>query len=102
MASARIDFNTVAAILFVVFAVALFVIVPHQIDKPLIVLAPDENGLEATLFPRLVAAGFLVLGIWFFFKSLGLRERNRLRDLNRSAVFNVVVTLAAMAVYGPA
>jgi putative tricarboxylic transport membrane protein len=99
---ARFNFNTVAAATFVALSVVLFVIIPHQIDKPLIVLAQDENSLEASLFPRLVAAAFLILGVWFFFRTFSLREVNGLRSLDRSAVVNVVVTLVAMAVYVPA
>lgn len=96
----RANFNTVAAIVFVAFAVVLFLIIPHQIDKPLIALAEDENGLNASLFPNLVAAGCLLLGIRFFFKSFSIDQRNELRDLDREAIVNVVVTIVAMAVYG--
>ena len=99
---ANVNFNTVAAAAFVVLSVVLFVIIPHQIDEPLIALGQDENSLEASLFPGIVAAGFLILGMWFFVKSFSLGEANNLRSLERSAVINVVVTLAAMAVYGPA
>ena len=101
MRMANINFNTVAAAAFVALSVILFLIIPHQIDKPLIALGQDENSLEATLFPRFVAAGFLVLGVWFFVRSFSLAEQNQLTALDRSAVTNVVVTLVAMAIYGP-
>ena len=101
MRMANVNFNTIAAAAFVALAVILFLIIPYQIDKPLIVLGVDENSLEATLFPRFVAAGFLVLGVWFFFRSFALTEENQLKTLDRSALTNVVVTLVAMAIYGP-
>lgn len=97
--SIRLNFNRVAAIVFVVLAVTLFLIIPHQIDKPLIVLADAGSTLSAELFPRLVASAFLVLGIWFFFRARTLDERNGFRDLDREAITNVSITFVAMALY---
>ena len=97
----RVNFNTVAAVSVIAFAIAMFVIIPHQIEKPIIVLAEDAMSLKASLFPQLVAAAFLVLGIWFFFKSFSLAETNRLRELSLPAAANVAITLVAMAIYAP-
>ena len=98
----KANFNTVAAVFFVVLAGVLFLIIPGQIEKPIIVLAEDAMSLEATVFPQLVAAGFLGLGIWFFFKSFSLTETNLLRELDRSALVNVGTTLVVMAIYAVA
>lgn len=97
----RANFNTAAAVFFVALSLIMFVIIPDQIDKPLIVLSEDEISLEATLFPQVVATGFLVLGAWFFVMSFALAERNKLRDLDRQAVTSVLITLAVMTAYGP-
>ncbi len=98
----KTNFNTVAALFFVVLAVVLFLIIPDQIEKPIIVLAEDAMSLNANVFPQLVAAGFLGLGIWFFVKSFSLAETNKLRELDRPALVNVGTTLVAMAIYAPA
>jgi hypothetical protein len=98
----KANFNTVAAVFFIVLAIVLFLIIPDQIEKPIIVLAEDAMSLNANAFPQLVAAIFLGLGIWFFFKSFSLDQTNQLRELDRSAVVNVGTTLVAMAIYGPA
>lgn len=97
----QVNFNTVAALAFIAFALILFVIIPSQIDEPILVLADDSSGIEPTLFPRLVASGFLIFGIWFLVRSLTLRQRNQLRDLDREAIVNVLTTLAVMAAYVP-
>ncbi len=60
-----------------------------------------RTAWRRAFFPRLVAAAFLILGVWFFFRSFSLREVNGLRSLDRGAIVNVVVTLVAMAVYVP-
>jgi hypothetical protein len=97
----RFNFNTVFGILFFVLSVVLFLIIPGQIEKPLVVFAANENELEPKLFPQLVAAGFGVLGLWLFFRSFSIRERNQVKDLDRGAIINVAVTLLIMAAYGP-
>ncbi len=94
----QFNFNTVAAVIFIVLAVVLFFIIPDQIDEPLIKIG-NQNKLSPELFPRMVAAGFFLLGIWLFFKSFSVRQHNELRDLDREAITNVVVTLAIMAGY---
>jgi hypothetical protein len=67
--SQRYNFNTVAAVVFIVMSGVLYVIIPSQIDKPLIVLGASQASLPPELFPQMMAVGILVLGIWLFFKS---------------------------------
>lgn len=100
-AARRFNFNTVSGILFAVLSVVLFLIIPDQIEKPLFVFEESENDLKPSLFPQLVAAGFGALGVWLFFKSFSVREENELKNLNRQAIANVLVTLLVMALYTP-
>ena len=95
------NFNTVFGILFVVLSGILFLIIPDQIEKPLIVFSANEHDLKPTLFPRLIAVGFGILGIWLFFRSFSVREDNELKNLDHEAITNVSVILLAMAAYVP-
>lgn len=95
----RINFNTVAALLFVALSGVIFLIIPSQIDEPLIRLGASQSDLPPELFPQLVAAAFGLLGLWFLRNSFSLRQRNELRDLDRAAVVNVAATFAVMAIY---
>ena len=97
----RFNFNTVAAVFFITFAIALFLLIPTQIDKPWIVLGASQSSLPPELFPQVVAASFLILGIWLFVISFSLHQRNQLRDLDREAITNVGGTLVIMAAYVP-
>ncbi len=97
----RFNFNTVAAGFFITFAITLLLLIPTHIDKPLIVLPGSQSDLSAELFPQMVASSFLILGVWLFAKSFSIDQRNELRDLNREAITNVVVTLVIMAAYVP-
>lgn len=98
----KANFNTVAAVMFVGLSIVMFLIIPGQIEKPIIVLAEEADNLKAEFFPQLVAGAFLVLGIWFFFKSFSIDEQNGLLALDREALVNIATTLAAMAAYVPA
>lgn len=95
----RYNFNTVAALVFIVFGIVLFFITPYQVEKPAIVFGQSLNALDPTLFPRIVAIFLLGLGGWLFFESFSLRERNGFRDLNREAYVNVGVSIGAFTVY---
>lgn len=97
--SRKANFNVVAAFLFVAFAVALYVITPYQVEKPVVVFGQSLNALDPTLFPRVVAVGMFVSAIWFFIESFQLRERNGFRDLDREAYVNVAVSIVAFALY---
>lgn len=97
----QFNFNTVFGLLFVAFSIILFVIIPDQIEKPLIVFSMNETDLEPSLFPQIVAAGFGGLGIWLFFRSFTISEANKVKVLTRRQIVNVSVTLLAMTIYGP-
>ncbi len=99
---AQYNFNTIAAAIFIALSIALFLIIPHQIDKPLIQIASvGQTNLSPELFPRLGAGAMLVLGIWYFYMGFSLKEVNELLLLDREAVTNVAVTLFLMALYVP-
>ena len=93
------NFNTAAALCSIVLAIILLLIIPSQIDKPLINLGASQSNLAPEMFPQSVAVAFLLLGIWFFIKSFSIQQHNKLKDLDREAITNVAVTLAIMAAY---
>ena len=94
----RMNFNTVAAVIFIVLGVSLFLIIPSEIDKPLINLGgAGQSNLDAETFPQIVAGIFLLLGVWYLVASFSLHEHNDLRELDAEAVTNVVMTLLIMA-----
>ncbi len=95
------NFNTTAAALFIILAVALYFIIPHQIDKPMIVLGFSQSNLPPELFPQVVAVCFFGLGLWYFFKSFSIKQSNDLLKLDREAWTNVSVTLVMMGIYVP-
>lgn len=95
----KFNFNTISAILFILLGLAMFWIIPDAIDKPLIVLGASQSDLSAEQFPQVVAGWFVVLGIWFFIKSLSLRQVNSFKDLDSEAFINLAVTLLALAIY---
>lgn len=97
----RFNFNTVAAIIFIGLAIGLYLIIPYHIDKPLIQLSVGQFNLPPELFPQIVAATLLLLGVWLLIISFGIDQRNELRDLDKEAITNVTITLVMMAIYVP-
>ena len=77
----------------------IFLVIPGQIEKPLIIFGQSLNTLDPTLFPSIVALGFVVLGAWGFFRSFSINESNGLAKLDREACANVGITIVAMITY---
>lgn len=98
----KYNFNTVSAVVFIGLGIALFLIIPYQIDEPLIKLVSiGQVDLPVELFPQIIAAALVILGIWYFVKSFAIDQENELKNLNKEAITNVIVTLIMMAIYVP-
>ncbi len=101
VAEKKFNFNTIAAIIFIVGAVILYIFIPSQIDKPLIQLSTGQFNLPPELFPQIIAICMFLLGAWFLYKSRSLTEINELMNLDKEAIVNVTTTLVMMAIYVP-
>ena len=97
----KINFNTISAIIFIILGVILYLVIPSQIDKPLIQLAIGQFNLPPELFPQIMAVSMVILGSWFLYKSFFIDQVNELRNLDKEAITNVIVTLVMMAIYVP-
>ena len=97
----KINFNTVSAIIFIAIGIFLYIVIPSQIDKPLIQLAIGQFNLPPELFPKIMAVSMIILGSWFFYKSFLIVQVNELKNLDKEAITNVIVTLTMMAIYVP-
>ena len=95
----RFNFNTIAALAFVLLGIVLFVIIPQQVDRPTLLFGQPPSGLDPNLFPRLVAGAFVLLGVWFGLASGKLEETNGFAELDREAIINVSITLLVFLAY---
>ena len=96
----RFNFNTIAAFVFILLSIGLFLVIPYQIDKPLINIAGvGGSNLSAELFPKIVAASLFLLGIWYLMISFNIVQKNDLLELDREAVTNVLITFVLMGCY---
>jgi hypothetical protein len=77
----RFNFNTYAAIIFIVLWTVVFFIIPYQIQKPMLFMGRTLMGLKPTLFPRLATLTLIGLSIWFLIISLGIDEKNRFKEI---------------------
>jgi putative tricarboxylic transport membrane protein len=97
----KFNFNTVAAIIFIALGIFLYIVIPSQIDKPLIQLSTGQFNLPPELFPQIMAICMVILGGWFLLKSFSIDQINELKNLDKEAITNVTVTLVMMALYVP-
>ena len=95
----KVNFNTVTACLFFIFAIILLVIIPDQITKPKLLMGRSLMGLKPTLFPYIAATLLLLLSIWYFAISFGLKETNLFRELDRSGIISVTISLVVFLSY---
>ncbi len=95
----RLNFNCIAAAAFVGLGVALVLLIPSQIEKPLLILGQGSDGLDPALFPSVVAGALIVIGLWFLAAAFAMREVNGLRELDWEAWQNVGVSLVAFLAY---
>jgi hypothetical protein len=84
---------------FVGLGVFILLVIPEQIEKPLIIFGQSLNTLDPTLFPSIVAWGFILLGSWGVYGSFSIDETNDLTRLDQEAWFNVGITVVAMLAY---
>ena len=95
----KINFNTFAAIIFIVLWTVVFFIIPYQIQKPMLFMGRTLMGLKPTLFPRLATLTLIGLSIWFLIISLGIDEKNRFKDVAKAGYFRIIVSLVVFVAY---
>ena len=95
----RINYNTVTALIFIVFWTVMFFLVPYQIQKPKLFLGRSLMGLQPTLFPQLATLGLIGLNIWYLIISFRLQEKNLFKELKKENLFKVIASLVVFIAY---
>lgn len=95
----RINYNTVTALIFIVFWTVMFFLVPYQIQKPKLFLGRSLMGLQPTLFPQLATLGLIGLNIWYLIISFQLQEKNLFKELKKENLFKVIASLVVFIAY---
>jgi hypothetical protein len=90
----RFNFNIGCAIGVIALGIAIWVLTPTEVEEARPLFGQPPSGLDPHLFPRMIAAIFVILGVWYAIRSLTLDEENLLRKLNREAIVNTVVSFA--------
>ena len=95
----RLNFNCVVAAGFIALGIVLLAIIPTQIEKPLLLFGQASGGLDPKLFPSLVGAALIALGLWYLVAAFGTHETNGLRELDREGYLNVGGSLGVFLAY---
>jgi hypothetical protein len=95
----KINFNTFAAIIFIVLWTVVFFIIPYQIQKPMLFMGRSLMGLKPTLFPRLATLALIALSIWFLIISFRIDEKNGFKEVAKEGYFRIIVSLVVFVAY---
>lgn len=95
----RVGYNTVVALGCMALGVAVWLMIPYQVQEPPTIFGQNSSGISPKLFPRIAAIGFLLIGAIYFVASLRMDEPNPFRELPASAYLNLAVVLVAMVLY---
>lgn len=94
-----INFNTVLAASCVLFSIFLFAVIPSEVERPPVLFGVPAEGLDPAFFPNLVAACFMLAGLWYLYTSFSLNDVNGFRGLTRNNYISVAFTTVMFAVY---
>jgi putative tricarboxylic transport membrane protein len=93
------NFNFWSSLGFIAFSLFLLISIPYQIEKPRLIMGRSLTGLDPALFPRVAAAGMLLLSIAYLSQSRKLKEENSFRGVALSGYVNVAVTILVLSAY---
>lgn len=95
----RTNFNTVVAIVLMVFSIIVFILIPYEIEKPRLLMGRSLSGLTPSLFPRLSIVGLFILSVCYLVFSPKMEEKNLFKELQAKSLVRVLVTVAVFVIY---
>lgn len=91
--------DTWLAISTIMLGLAIWLLVPHQVDEPPSFFGQTNAGLDPKLFPQIAAAGFVIIGILYLVASFRMPGENHFRGLNSQTVVSLGIVLMIMIAY---
>lgn len=95
----RWNYDTVCALAFIALGIVLFVLVPYQVARPLMMFGQMASGLQPERFPQVVAAFLVGFGLWYLWQSRDAGEPSGLDSLAPGGALRVLLTLGALLLY---
>ena len=95
----RMNFNSVVAIVLMVFSIIVFILIPYQIEKPKLLMGRSLSGLTPSLFPRLSIVGLFILSVCYLVFSPKMEEENLFKALKANSLVKVLVTVVVFIAY---
>ena len=95
----RWNYDTVCGLAFVALGIALFLLIPYQVARPLMMFGQMASGLQPARFPQAVAAFLVAFGLWYLWQSRGAGEASGFAALAPGGAARVLITLGALLLY---
>lgn len=95
----RINYNTIAAIILLIFWTIMFFTIPYQIQKPMLFMGRTLMGLKPTLFPQIATLSLIVLNIWYLIISFRIKDKSLFSQVTRQGYFRIIASLVVFVAY---
>ncbi|MEM7462886.1 MAG: tripartite tricarboxylate transporter TctB family protein [Pseudomonadota bacterium] len=80
-------------------AIAMFALVPNQVEKPPAIFGMESEGLNPEFFPHVVTALWMLTSIWMLVDSFITPPKPETEKTPQGAYVRVLVTLGAALAY---
>ena len=84
---------------FIFIAIAFFLLVPFQVQKPKLVFGTTFMDMQPSLFPKLAAIGLFITGILSLVQSLSRPMKNPFKDLTPNAILQISLLLMILYIF---
>src|SRR5919106_771205 len=95
----RWNYDAVCALVFVALGIVLFLLIPYQVARPLMMFGQMASGLQPERFPQVVAAFLVGFGLWYLWQSRGADEASGFAPLAPGGAARVLITLGVLLLY---
>ncbi len=83
----------------ILLGVVIWVLIPYQVDEPPAFLRQIHAGMSPSLFPRLAALGFVIIGVLYLLTSFDMNSENGFAELTRQDYAEIALVLVLMTAY---
>lgn len=90
------------ALTFLVVGTAYYLLIPYQVEKPMLVFGQAMMDMTPTLFPTIAGIGLIVTSAFALAQSLLSPEENPFKSVNRVVLKQIGVILALLYIFAVA
>lgn len=91
--------NSWAALTLLIIGITYYLLIPYQVDKPMLVFGQALMDMKPTLFPTIAGIGLTVTSALALVQSLRNREKNQFKSMTRTVLMQLCVILIVLYIF---